>query len=60
MKNTHLHIVQYPLQKMADYLTKEIIGNKKQMQERQDRYAELMKPLGLERGIKNTGIKHVE
>ena len=34
------------------------MGNPKAMQERQDRYAEQMKPFGLERGIRNTGIEH--
>ena len=28
------------------------------MQERQDRYAEVMKPFNLERGLRNTGIRH--
>ena len=28
------------------------------MQQRQDRYSEAMKPFGLERGLRNTGISH--
>lgn len=57
-KTPHLHIVTVPITEDGRLSAKEIMGNKKQMQERQDRYAELMRPLGLERGIKNTGIKH--
>lgn len=57
-KTPHLHVITVPITKDGRLSAKEIIGNKKQMQQRQDRYAELMNPLGLERGIKNTGIKH--
>lgn len=57
-KTPHIHAVTVPLTKDGRLSAKEVIGNKKQMQERQDRYAEAMKPFGLERGMKNTGIKH--
>lgn len=57
-KTPHLHIVTVPLTQDGRLSAKEMLGNRKQMQQRQDRYAELMKPLGLERGIKNTGIRH--
>ena len=43
-KQPHLHIVTVPITEDGRLSAKEIIGNKKQMQERQDRYAELMKP----------------
>lgn len=57
-KTPHIHAVTVPLTSDGRLSAKESIGNKKKMQERQDRYAEAMKPFGLERGMKNTGIKH--
>lgn len=57
-KTPHIHCVTIPLTSDGRLSAKEIIGNRKQMQERQDRYAEAMKPFGFIRGIKNTGIKH--
>lgn len=57
-KTPHIHAVTVPLTPDGRLSVNEIIGNKKAMQERQDRYAEAMKPFGLERGMKNTGIKH--
>lgn len=57
-KTPHLHAVTVPLTKDGRLSAKEIMGNKKAMQLRQDRYAEMMKPFGLERGIRGTGIKH--
>lgn len=57
-KTPHIHAVTVPLTADGRLSAKETIGNKKAMQERQDRYAEAMKAFGLERGMKNTGIKH--
>lgn len=57
-KTPHLHAVVIPLTSDGRLSAKEVMGNKKAMQERQDRYAEYMKSFGLERGIKGTGIKH--
>jgi len=57
-KTMHIHAVTVNLTKDGRLSAKEIIGNKKQMQERQDRYAQEMQIFGLERGIRNTGIKH--
>lgn len=57
-KTPHIHAVTVPLTEDGRLSAKEIIGNKKAMQDRQDRYAEAMQSFGLERGIKNTGIKH--
>lgn len=57
-KTPHIHAVTVPLTADGRLSAKETIGNKKAMQERQDRYAKAMQPFGLERGIKNTGIKH--
>lgn len=57
-KTPHIHCVTVPLTKDGRLSAKEVIGNRDKMQKRQDSYAELMRPFGLERGIKNTGIKH--
>ena len=57
-KTPHLHAVTVNLTKDGRLSAKEIIGNRKAMQNRQDRYAQAMQSFGLERGIKNTGIKH--
>ena len=57
-KTPHIHAVTVNLTKDGRLSAKEIIGNRKQMQERQDRYAEKMEQFGLKRGLKNTGIKH--
>lgn len=57
-KTPHLHVVTVNLTKDGRLSAKEILGNPKAMQERQDRYAEQMKSFGLERGLKNTGIDH--
>lgn len=57
-KTPHIHAVTIPLTQDGRLSAKEIIGNKKEMQARQDRYASQMMQFGLERGIRNTGIKH--
>jgi hypothetical protein len=57
-KTPHIHAVTVPLTADGRLSAKEVIGNKTEMQQRQDRYAELMQPYGLERGLRNTGIKH--
>lgn len=57
-KTPHIHAVTIPLTQDGRLSAKEIIGNKKEMQARQDRYASHMMQFGLERGIRNTGIKH--
>ena len=57
-KTMHIHAVTVNLTKDGRLSAKEIIGNKKQMQLRQDRYANEMKTFGLERGIRSTGITH--
>lgn len=56
-KTPHLHAVTVPLTNDGRLSAKEIMGNKKDFQDRQDRYAEMMKPFGLERGIRSTGRK---
>ena len=51
-KTPHFHVIVVPLTKDGRLSAKEIVGNKKQMQERLTRYAEKMKSLGFERGHK--------
>jgi hypothetical protein len=57
-KTPHLHAVTVPLTSDGRMSAKEIMGKKKDLRARQDRYAEMMKPFNLERGIRGTGIKH--
>lgn len=57
-RTPHVHVVTVPLTADGRLSAKEIMGNRKAMQERQDRYADAMKIFGLDRGIRNTGIKH--
>lgn len=57
-KTPHIHAVTVNLTKDGRLSAKELIGNKKQMQERQDRYAERMEQFGLKRGLRNTGVRH--
>lgn len=57
-KTPHLHAITVPLTKDGRLSAKEVMGSKKDLSLRQDRYAEAMKSFGLERGIKATGIKH--
>lgn len=59
-KTPHIHCVAVPLTKDGRLSAKEIIGNRKQMELRQDRYAEAMNKFGLERGIsaKLTKARH--
>jgi hypothetical protein len=57
-KTMHIHAVTVKITEDGRLSAKEIVGNKKVMQERQDRYADQMQKFGLERGIRNTGTKH--
>ncbi|MEG2079881.1 MobV family relaxase [Chryseobacterium sp.] len=57
-KTMHIHAVTVPLTDDGRLSAKDIMGNRKAMQERQDRYHDEMKSFGLERGEKSTGIKH--
>ena len=54
----HIHAVTVPLTSDGRLSAKEVLGGRKEMSERQDRYAAQMKSFGLERGEKATGIKH--
>lgn len=57
-KTPHIHVVTVPLTEDGRLSAREMFGNKTDMQKRQDRYAEKMKPFGLQRGERRTGIKH--
>jgi hypothetical protein len=59
-KTPHIHVVTVPLTKDGRLSAKEIIGNKKGLEERQNRYAEQMKEFDLKRGLsaKHTERKH--
>lgn len=57
-KTMHIHAVTVPLTSDGRLSAKEVLGGRKEMSERQDRYAKQMKSFGLERGEKATGIKH--
>src|SRR5699024_11522938 len=57
-KTPHLHVVTVPLTQDGRLSAKEIMGNRKAMQLRQERYADARQAFGLQRGIRNTGTKH--
>jgi len=57
-KTPHLHVVTVPLTKDGRLSAKQVMGNPLAFKQRQDKYAEAMKPFSLNRGIENTGIKH--
>lgn len=57
-KTPHIHVITVPLDKKGNLNAKEIFGNKTTLSERQDRYCERMQQFGLNRGLKDTGIKH--
>lgn len=50
-KTPHIHCVTVPLTKDGRLSCKEMMGGKKEMVARQDRYGELMEKYGLERGM---------
>ena len=54
----HIHAVTVPITQDGRLSAKEIMGNRKEMQNRQDRYADHVKNFGLERGERSTGISH--
>ena len=57
-KTPHIHAITVPLTEDGRLSAKEIIGNKKVLRERLDRYAEVMEPFGLERGLRYSGTTH--
>lgn len=57
-KTMHIHAVTVPLTNDGRLSARELLGNPKEMSQRQDRYADQMKSFGFQRGIKATGVKH--
>jgi len=57
-KTPHIHFVTVPLTEDGRLSAKELLGDRKEMSARQDRYADKMAQFGLKRGLKRTGIKH--
>lgn len=57
-RTPHIHCITVPITKDGRLSAKELIGNKKDMETRQDRYGDLMKEFGLERGVSGSKAKH--
>jgi hypothetical protein len=57
-KTPHIHCITVPLTPDGRLSAKQLMGNPDELSAKQDRYAQAMAPFGLERGIKNTGIRH--
>lgn len=57
-KTPHLHAVVVPLTEDGRLSAKEVMGNKKNLSLRQDRYAEAMEPFGLIRGVRESKARH--
>lgn len=57
-RTMHIHCVCVPLTSDGRLSAKEVLGGRKELSERQDRYALAMEKFGLERGEKATGIQH--
>ena len=56
-KTPHLHAVVVPIRE-GKLTAKTILGNKKDMSQRQDRYAQAMAPFGLSRGVRGSKAIH--
>lgn len=57
-KTPHVHCVFVPLDNDAKLNAKEIVGNKSKLTKLQNDYAAEMQQFGLNRGLKNTRVKH--
>ena len=57
-KTPHIHAIVVPLTHDGRLSAKEIMGNKKTLSERQDRYAAQMEPYGLIRGVVGSKARH--
>ncbi|MDM1039834.1 MobV family relaxase [Myroides odoratimimus] len=57
-KTPHIHAITIPLTKEGKLSAKEVMGDKFALQKKQTRYAEYMKPFGLERGELGSAAKH--
>ena len=57
-KTPHIHAITIPLTLEGKLSAKEVMGDKFALQKKQTRYAEYMKPFGLERGELGSTAKH--
>ena len=57
-KTPHIHCVSVPITPDGRLSAKEMIGDRIVLQQRQNSYAEAMEQFGLERGLRDTGVKH--
>lgn len=57
-KTPHIHAITIPLTQEGKLSAKEVMGDKFALQKKQTRYAEYMKPFGLERGELGSAAKH--
>jgi hypothetical protein len=57
-KTPHIHCVSVPITSDGRLSAKERIGDRIVLQQRQNSYAEAMEQFGLERGLRDTGVKH--
>lgn len=57
-KTPHIHAITIPLTQEGKLSAKEVLGDKFALQKKQTRYAEYMKPFGLERGELGSTAKH--
>lgn len=57
-KTPHIHCVHVPLTEDGRLSARAVLGDKYKMKQRQTRYAQVMKPFGLERGESRRGVYH--
>lgn len=57
-KTPHIHAITIPLTKEGKLSAKEVLGNRIDLQNKQTKYSEYMKPFGLERGELGSTAKH--
>ena len=57
-KTPHIHCVTVPITPDGRLSAKEVIGDRIVLQQRQNSYAEAMQQFGLERGLRDTGVRH--
>lgn len=57
-KTPHIHCIFVPLTEDGRMSAKDVMGNKKALSARQDRYGKEIEKYGLERGLKGAGITH--
>ena len=58
-KTPHLHAIVVPIDGKGRLNAAEFLGNREKMRNMQDTFAEVLKPLGLQRGISGSKAEHV-